>query len=68
MIRTAMSNPGAACGPVEGFVRPSLGFYCTVPAKKIFTLTEYFYKEFKRKDFAMYVFYSAFSVFCHLAL
>jgi len=31
----------------------------TVPAKKIFTLTEYFYKEFKRKDFTIYVFYSA---------
>ena len=27
--------------------------------KKIFTLTEYIYKEFKRKDFTIYVFYSA---------
>ena len=34
---------------------------CTVPAKKIFSLTEYFYKEFKRKDFTIYVFYSAFN-------
>jgi len=25
----AMSNPRAACGPVEGFVRPSLGFRCS---------------------------------------
>jgi len=24
-----MSNPRAACGPVEGFVRPSLGFRCS---------------------------------------
>jgi len=23
-----MSNPRPACGPVEGFVRPSLGFRC----------------------------------------
>jgi len=26
--RSAMSNPRAACGPVEGFVRPSLAFRC----------------------------------------
>jgi len=25
----AMSNPRSACGPVEGFVRPSLGFHCS---------------------------------------
>jgi len=25
----AMSNPRAACGPVEGFVRPSLGVRCS---------------------------------------
>jgi len=24
-----MSNPRAACAPVEGFVRPSLGFRCS---------------------------------------
>ena len=24
-----MSNPWAACCPVEGFVRPSLGFHCS---------------------------------------
>jgi len=24
-----MSSPRAACGPVEGFVRPSLGFRCS---------------------------------------
>ena len=24
-----MSNPRPACGPVEGFVRPSLGFRCS---------------------------------------
>jgi len=23
-----MSNPRAACGPIEGFVRPSMGFRC----------------------------------------
>jgi len=27
--RAAMSNPRAACGPVEGFVWPSLGFRCS---------------------------------------
>jgi len=27
--RTAMSNPGASCGPVDCFVRPSLGFCCS---------------------------------------
>jgi len=27
--RPAMSNPRPACGPVEGFVRPSLGFGCS---------------------------------------
>jgi len=27
--RSAMSNPRAACGPVKGFVRPSLGFSCS---------------------------------------
>ena len=37
------------------------GLWNTVPAKEIFTLTEYFYKEFKRKDFTIYVFYSAFN-------
>jgi len=26
MSKTAMSNPRAACGPVEGFVRPTLVF------------------------------------------
>jgi len=25
----AMSNPRPACGPVEGFVRPSLGVRCS---------------------------------------
>jgi len=25
----AMSNPRAGCGPVEGFVLPSLGFRCS---------------------------------------
>jgi len=27
--RAAMSNPRAACGPVEGFVWPSIGFRCS---------------------------------------
>ena len=27
--RAAMSIPRASCGPVEGFVRPSLGFRCS---------------------------------------
>jgi len=27
--RAAISNPQAACGPVEGFVLPSLGFRCS---------------------------------------
>ena len=27
-LKTAMSNPRAACGPVKGFVRPSWGFRC----------------------------------------
>jgi len=27
--RPAMSNPRAACGPLEGFVRPSLGCRCS---------------------------------------
>jgi len=29
LSKAAMSNPRAACGPVEGFVRPSLGFRCS---------------------------------------
>jgi len=28
-IKSAMSNLRAACGPVEGFVWPSLGFPCS---------------------------------------
>jgi len=27
--KEAMSNPQAACTPVEGFVWPSLGFHCS---------------------------------------
>jgi len=26
--RPAVSSPRAECGPIEGFVRPSLGCYC----------------------------------------
>jgi len=28
-FKAAMSNPPVACGPVNGFVRPSLGFRCS---------------------------------------
>jgi len=28
-FRSATSNPRLACGPVEGFVRPSLGVRCS---------------------------------------
>ena len=31
-----MSKPWAACGPVEGFVRPILGFHCN---RSNYTLT-----------------------------
>jgi len=28
-VKAAMSNPRAACGPVEGFVGTGLGFCCS---------------------------------------
>ena len=36
-----MSNPRAACGPVEGFVRPSLGF-AAVKVSYVLTTCPYF--------------------------
>jgi len=43
IVASAMSNPRAACDPIAGFVRPSLGFHCI----KIFTTFPYFdYLEF----------------------
>jgi len=30
IISLAVSNPRAACDPFEGFVRPSLGFRCSI--------------------------------------
>jgi len=29
-LKAAMSNPRSACGPVEGFVWPGLGFLCNI--------------------------------------
>jgi len=39
--KTAMSNPRAACGPVEGFVRPSLDV-AVVKVSHILTTCPYF--------------------------
>jgi len=41
--RAAMSNPRAACGPVEGFVRPGLGF-AAVKVSYILTTCPWFDK------------------------
>jgi len=37
----AMSNPRAACGPVDGFVRPSLGLRCSIKVSYILTTCLY---------------------------
>jgi len=36
-----MSNSRAACGPVKGFVRPSLGFRCSISILHILTTCSY---------------------------
>ena len=36
-----MSNVRAACGPVEGFVRPGLGFRCSESILRILTTCSY---------------------------
>jgi len=40
--RSAMPNPRPACGPVEGFVQPSLGFRCSKSTLWLLTTCPYF--------------------------